>query len=75
LYDPNRTYPLILAIHGGPHGAYGNDFSFHRQLLSASGYFVLYTNPRGSTGYGESFKWAIWGGWGIDTQLTPSASA
>jgi dipeptidyl aminopeptidase/acylaminoacyl peptidase len=64
-YDPSRTYPLILTIHGGPHGAYGNDFSFHWQLLAAQGYFVLYTNPRGSTGYGEQFKWAIWGGWGV----------
>ena len=64
-YDPNRTYPLILVIHGGPHGAYGNSFSFQRQLQAANGYFVLYTNPRGSTGYGEQFKWAIWGGWGV----------
>ncbi|UCC85205.1 MAG: S9 family peptidase [Gemmatimonadota bacterium] len=64
-YDPHREHPLILVIHGGPHGAYGNDFSFQRQLLAAQGYFVLYTNPRGSTGYGEDFKWAIWGGWGV----------
>ena len=64
-YDSARSYPMILAIHGGPHGAYGNDFSFQRHLLAAQGYFVLYTNPRGSTGYGEEFKWAIWGGWGV----------
>ncbi|KPJ93833.1 MAG: hypothetical protein AMS18_04940 [Gemmatimonas sp. SG8_17] len=64
-YELNRTYPLILAIHGGPHSAYGNDFSFQRQLWSARGYFVLFTNPRGSTGYGEAFKWATWGGWGV----------
>ena len=58
-------YPLVLSIHGGPHGAYGNDFSFGFQLLAANGYVVLYTNPRGSTGYGESFLWATWGGgWG-----------
>ena len=59
-----RTWPLILDIHGGPHGAYGHEFSFERQLQAAQGYFVLYTNPRGSTGYGEDFLWGIWGSWG-----------
>jgi len=58
-------HPLILSIHGGPHGAYGNEFSFPFQLLAMQGYAVLYTNPRGSTGYGEQFLWATWGGWGI----------
>ena len=56
--------PLILAIHGGPHGAYGNDFSVQFQVWAASGYAVLYTNPRGSTEYGEKHLWATWGGWG-----------
>ena len=64
-YDPDQTYPLVLVIHGGPHAAYGNNFSYSMQLLAAQGYFVLYTNPRGSTGYGDAFKWAIWGGWGV----------
>lgn len=59
-----RTWPLILNIHGGPHGAYGNEFSFERQLQASQGYFVLFTNPRGSTGYGEDFLWGIWGSWG-----------
>ncbi|MGH9837421.1 MAG: prolyl oligopeptidase family serine peptidase [Blastocatellia bacterium] len=58
-------HPMILNIHGGPHGAYGNGFSFPFQLLAANGYIVLYTNPRGSTGYGEKFLWATWGGWGV----------
>jgi len=62
---PGGSHPLVLVIHGGPHAAYGEDFSFHLQLLAAQGYFVLYTNPRGSTGYGEEFKWATWGGWGV----------
>lgn len=58
--------PLILAVHGGPHGAYGNNFDFEMQLFAAKGYAVLYTNPRGSTGYGENFLWGTWGGgWGI----------
>lgn len=62
--SPSSKVPLILAIHGGPHGAYGNDFSLQFQLWAASGYAVLYTNPRGSTEYGEKFLWGTWGGWG-----------
>ena len=56
--------PLILGIHGGPHGAYGSAFQFEFQWLAANGYAVIFTNPRGSTGYGEKFLWATWGGWG-----------
>ena len=59
------SYPLVLTIHGGPHSAYGNRFMFEQQLLAAQGYFVLYTNPRASTGYGEAFRWGTWGGWGF----------
>ncbi|HEY2014631.1 MAG TPA: S9 family peptidase [Bryobacteraceae bacterium] len=58
------AYPLILAIHGGPHGAYGSNFDYEFQWLAANGYVVIYTNPRGSTGYGEKFLWGTWGGWG-----------
>ena len=58
--------PLVLELHGGPHDAYGASFSFPFQLMAARGYAVLYTNPRGSTGYGENFQWATWGGgWGL----------
>ncbi len=60
----SRRWPLVLNIHGGPHGSYGNEFSFDRHLQSAAGYFVLYTNPRASTGYGEAFRWGTWGSWG-----------
>lgn len=64
-YDPQGgPYPLILNIHGGPHGAYASSFSFLHQLQAAAGYIVLYTNPRASTGYGEKFRWGTWGGWG-----------
>ena len=56
-------YPLILNIHGGPHMAFGSEFDFEIQWLS-NAYAVLYTNPRGSTGYGEKFLWATWNGWG-----------
>lgn len=54
-FDPARQYPLILEIHGGPHTAYGPQFSVEVQLYAAAGYVVLYTNPRGSTSYGEVF--------------------
>jgi dipeptidyl aminopeptidase/acylaminoacyl peptidase len=56
-------YPLVLSIHGGPHMALGSEFDFEVQWLS-NAYAVLYTNPRGSTGYGEKFLWATWNGWG-----------
>jgi len=64
-YQEGRSYPLILKIHGGPHSAYGNTFfpTFH--VLSAAGFFVLYTNPRGSSGYGHDFMYATRGQWGI----------
>lgn len=54
-FDPDRTYPLILEIHGGPFTAYGPVFSAELQLMAAAGYVVLYTNPRGSTSYGYEF--------------------
>ena len=63
-FDPHRKYPLILEIHGGPHTQYGNAFFHEFQFLAARGYVVLYTNPRGSKGYGEAFTAAIRGDWG-----------
>lgn len=54
-FDPNKKYPLILEIHGGPFSSYGPMFSGEIQLMAAEGYVVLYTNPRGSTSYGEAF--------------------
>lgn len=54
-FDPEEQYPLILEIHGGPHTAYGPQFSAEVQLYVAAGYVVLYTNPRGSTSYGLEF--------------------
>ena len=58
-FDPAQKYPLILQIHGGPHGMYGASFNFERQNQAAEGYVVLYTNPRGSSGYGKLFGNAI----------------
>lgn len=54
-FDPNKKYPFILEIHGGPFASYGNEFSAEIQLYAASGYVVLYSNPRGSSGYGAEF--------------------
>ncbi|MDP4534818.1 S9 family peptidase [Alkalimonas collagenimarina] len=54
-FDSSKKYPLILEIHGGPHTAYGPVFAMELQLMAAQGYVVLYTNPRGSTSYGEDF--------------------
>lgn len=54
-FDPSKKYPLILEIHGGPFSAYGPAFATDVQLYAAAGYVVLYTNPRGSTSYGEEF--------------------
>jgi acylaminoacyl-peptidase len=58
-FDPKKKYPLILEIHGGPYANYGTRFSAEIQLYAAAGYVVLYTNPRGSTGYGEEFAQLI----------------
>jgi acylaminoacyl-peptidase len=58
-FDPNKKYPLILEIHGGPYANYGTRFTAEMQLYAAAGYVVLYTNPRGSTGYGEEFAQLI----------------
>ena len=54
-FDPARKYPLILEIHGGPHTNYGARFSAEMQAYAAAGYVVLYSNPRGSTSYGDAF--------------------
>jgi acylaminoacyl-peptidase len=64
-FDEGKKYPMILEIHGGPHADYGymlttSDF----QVLADHGFVVVYTNPRGSTGYGESFAAEISGNWG-----------
>jgi dipeptidyl aminopeptidase/acylaminoacyl peptidase len=54
-FNPSRKYPLMLEIHGGPQAMYNVAFSFARQDHAANGYVILYTNPRGSTGYGTKF--------------------
>ena len=54
-FDATKKYPMQLHIHGGPHSMYGVGFNYGWQEQAANGYVVLYTNPRGSTGYGSAF--------------------
>jgi acylaminoacyl-peptidase len=54
-FDPNKKYPFILEIHGGPFSSYGSVYSAEIQAFAAAGYVVLYSNPRGSTSYGQEF--------------------
>ncbi|PYO71111.1 MAG: S9 family peptidase [Gemmatimonadetes bacterium] len=58
-FDRTKKYPLIMEIHGGPHGMYNGAFSYQLQNFAADGYVVVITNPRGSTGYGSPFGNAI----------------
>ena len=56
--------PTILRIHGGPASQYSTGFDFERQFLAAQGYAVIASNPRGSTGYGRDFSYALFAKWG-----------
>ena len=56
--------PTILRIHGGPTSQFSTAFDFERQLLAAQGYAVVAGNPRGSTGYGRDFSYALFAKWG-----------
>ena len=58
-FDPSQKYPMIFEIHGGPFAMYQGRFDFRYQAFAAQGFVVLYTNPRGSTGYGEEFSLGI----------------
>ena len=72
-FDPARKHPLVMQIHGGPHGQYGWAFFHEFQMLAGMGFLVFYTNPRGSDGYGESFKRACvrdWGGRDYEDLMT-----
>lgn len=64
-FQPGGSYPLVVLLHDGPHGAFGSAFHPGVQALSSAGFFVLYANPRGSTGYGVRFRNANRGEWGI----------
>ena len=62
-HDPNRLYPAVVEIHGGPHAQYGWSFFHELQVLAGQGYVVFYMNPRGSDGYGETFRRSVVRDW------------
>jgi dipeptidyl aminopeptidase/acylaminoacyl peptidase len=65
-FDPSKKYPVKFLIHGGPEGAWGDDWSYrwNPELFAANGYVVIMINFHGSTGYGQKFIDAINGDWG-----------
>ena len=71
-----RKYPAVIQVHGGPHAQYGCGFFHEFQVLAAAGYVVIYSNPRGSKGYGRDHCAAIRGCWGtadwVDVQALTS---
>jgi len=68
-FDPEETYPLAVEVHGGPHAMWTTSGTmWHEfQTLAARGYVVFWSNPRGSTGYGQAFAEAIERDWGAVT--------
>ena len=65
-YRTGQKYPLVLYIHGGPHSAYGEGWFDEFHNITGAGMFVLYTNPRGSSGYGGDFTYSTRGRWGME---------
>ncbi len=65
-FDPNKKYPMIFLIHGGPQGHWEDDFHYrwNTEMFASQGYVVVAPNPRGSTGYGQKFTDEISGDWG-----------
>ncbi|MFO7527017.1 MAG: S9 family peptidase, partial [Ignavibacteriaceae bacterium] len=65
-FDPNKKYPMIFLIHGGPQGSWSDNFHYrwNYQMFASQGYVVVAPNPRGSTGYGQKFTDEISGDWG-----------
>jgi dipeptidyl aminopeptidase/acylaminoacyl peptidase len=63
-FSERKKWPLVLEVHGGPETMYGATFVHEFQVLAARGYAVLFTNPRGSKGYGEAFTSRIFADWG-----------
>lgn len=64
-FAPSMKYPMILHPHGGPTSQYDYSFNYQAQLWAANGYLVLQPNPRGSTGYGQAFCYALFARWGV----------
>ena len=68
-FNPDSRYPLVLDIHGGPHGVFSDSFSAQQQVLATAGYIVLAVNPRGSSTYGTDFMTAVLNDWGGEDYL------
>ena len=65
-YEAGKKYPLVIYIHGGPHSSYNEGWFDEFQNLAAQGMWVLFTNPRGSSGYGAEFTYSTRGRWGME---------
>ncbi len=65
-YEAGKKYPMVIYIHGGPHSSYGEGWFDEFQNLAAQGMYVLFTNPRGSSGYGAAFTYSTRGRWGLE---------
>ena len=63
-FDPNKRYPLILNVHGGPQSNWSDAFRGDWQVYPGAGYIVAFPNPHGSTGFGQDFTAEISGDWG-----------
>jgi dipeptidyl aminopeptidase/acylaminoacyl peptidase len=65
-FDPNKKYPLVVLIHGGPQGAWSDNWGYrwNQEVFANNGYIIFCPNPRGSTGYGQRFVNEISGDWG-----------
>ncbi len=65
-FNPNTKYPVLIQIHGGPQGDWGESWSYrwNAQVFAAAGYVVVLPNPHGSIGYGQAFTDAVNGDWG-----------
>jgi len=68
-FDPNKKYPVVLDVHGGPHGFYGYAFNNMQQVLASNGFVVVFSNPRGSGSYGREFAQMVRCDWGGDDYL------
>jgi dipeptidyl aminopeptidase/acylaminoacyl peptidase len=68
-FDPSKKYPVVLDVHGGPHGFYGYGFNAVQQTLVSHGFLVVFSNPRGSGSYGREFAQMVRCDWGGEDYL------
>ena len=68
-FDPEQSYPLVMEIHGGPNGFFGEGFNVLHQVIAGAGYLVLFVNPRGSSTFGAEFTDAVTVDWGGEDSL------